>query len=110
MASPEHVQAIAQTLHASLSADSTTRRAAEAQLSGAEAQERFLLILLQLIGTGDGSVDVTARQTASVYFKNVVKKLWAGEEVSGQLYPVVRVVAAPAHGMMRMKKMRLWAR
>jgi 3-methyladenine DNA glycosylase AlkD len=85
MAAPEHVAAIAQTLHASLSSDAAVRRQAEATLGGAEAQQGFLLILLHLIGNADNTVDAVARQTGAVYFKNVVKKLWAedaAEEVS----------------------------
>ena len=80
MAAPEHVAAIAQTLHQSLSPDAASRRQAETTLGGAEGQQGFLLILLHLIGQSDGSVDSVARQTGAVYFKNVVKKLWAGEE------------------------------
>lgn len=50
-----------------------------------EAGSGFLLLVLQLVNTSE--VDMTVRQTGGVYFKNAVKRLWAGEEVSLEAFP-----------------------
>ena len=78
MANP--LQTLSTTFSASISPDTNIRRQAEAQLKQGEASPGFLLLLLQLVNSGEA--DITVRQTAGVYFKNAVKRLWAGEEVS----------------------------
>lgn len=78
MATPQ--QQVAQALIASLSPDASIRRQAEEQLRQGEQHPGFLLLLLQLVS--DPSAEAVAKQTGSVYFKNAVKRLWAGEDVS----------------------------
>jgi exportin-2 (importin alpha re-exporter) len=79
-ATPETLNALSGYLSATVSPDAATRRSAEESLRSGEAQPGFLQIVLHLVKS-DG-VDMTVRQAGGVYFKNVVKKLWAGEEVS----------------------------
>ena len=79
----DQLQALSGILSASISPDSTTRRQAENQLRESESTPGFLLLVLQLVNT-EGA-DLTVRQTGGVYFKNAVKRLWAGEEVSSSL-------------------------
>jgi hypothetical protein len=83
------LQTLSQTLTASISPDSTTRRQAEEALRQGESAPGFLLLVLQLVNSSE--VDLTVRQTGGVYFKNAVKRLWAGEEVSlfGSLYEMM---------------------
>ena len=80
--------ALSQTLASTVSPQAPIRRAAEEQLRHAEAQQGFLLAVLELVKSN--AVDMTTRQAGGVLFKNVVKRLWAGEEVSA---PVVAVLA-----------------
>ncbi|BEJ11174.1 hypothetical protein CspHIS471_0105960 [Cutaneotrichosporon sp. HIS471] len=61
-----------------VSPDATTRRTAEDSLRKAEAQPGFLQVVLELVRSD--SADAVVRQAAGVYFKNTVKRLWAGEE------------------------------
>lgn len=83
MASP--LQTLSTTLSASISPDSSVRRQAEDQLRQGEGSAGFLLLVLQLVNSSEA--DLTVRQTAGVYFKNVVKRLWAGEDVSHLVRP-----------------------
>jgi exportin-2 (importin alpha re-exporter) len=78
-ATPETLNALSSYLASTVSPDAATRRAAEDSLRQGEGQPGFLQLILQLVKS-DG-VDMTVRQAGGVYFKNVVKKLWAGEEV-----------------------------
>jgi exportin-2 (importin alpha re-exporter) len=77
---PEMLSLLCNTLTATVSPDATARRAAEEQLRTGEAQPGFLLLVLQLVKS-DG-VNMVVRQSGGVYFKNAVKRLWDGEEVS----------------------------
>lgn len=74
------LQTLSSTLTASISPDSSVRRQAEDQLRQGESSPGFLLLVLQLVNSGE--VDIVTRQTGGVYFKNAVKRLWGGEEVS----------------------------
>jgi exportin-2 (importin alpha re-exporter) len=76
--SPETLTALSTTLASTVSPDAATRRAAEEQLRQGEKQPGFLIVVLTLVNTG--TIDMVVRQTAGVYFKNAVKRLWTGEE------------------------------
>jgi exportin-2 (importin alpha re-exporter) len=76
MANP--LQNLSTTLSSSISPDANTRRQAEAALRQGEATPGFLLLVLQLVNTGEA--DLVVRQTAGVYFKNAVKRLWPDED------------------------------
>lgn len=78
-ATPETLNALSGYLSSTVSPDAATRRSAEESLKSGEGQAGFLQLVLHLVKS-DG-VDMTVRQAGGVYFKNVVKKLWAGEEV-----------------------------
>jgi exportin-2 (importin alpha re-exporter) len=78
-ANAETLGALSSYLSQSLSPDPPTRRAAEESLRQAEGQPGFLQIVLALVKE-DGA-EMVVRQSAGVYFKNVVKRLWSGEEV-----------------------------
>lgn len=78
-ATEQNLQFLSQTLTSTVSPDAATRRSAEESLRQAEKQAGFLLIVLQLVNTP--SADMVVRQTAGVYFKNAVKRLWVPEEV-----------------------------
>lgn len=79
-ANPESLDLLSRTLTSTVSPDAPTRRAAEESLRQGESQPGFLLLVLELVRS-DG-VDMVVRQAGGVYFKNVVKRLWDGEEVS----------------------------
>jgi exportin-2 (importin alpha re-exporter) len=79
-ATPETLQLLSNYLTSTVSPDAATRRAAEDSLRQAEKQPGFLILVLELVKS-DG-VDMLVRQAGGVYFKNVVKRLWSGEEVS----------------------------
>ena len=89
MATPEALQFLSTTLTSTVSPDAAIRRAAEEQLRQGEKQAGFLLLVLELVRS-DG-MDMVVRQSAGVYFKNVVKRLWDPEEV-GSSMPVSDVV------------------
>jgi exportin-2 (importin alpha re-exporter) len=84
-ATPETLNALSSYLASTVSPDASTRRAAEDSLRQGEGQAGFLQLILQLV-KNDG-VDMTVRQAGGVYFKNVVKRLWADEEVCGHPWP-----------------------
>ncbi|WWD17783.1 hypothetical protein CI109_102225 [Kwoniella shandongensis] len=77
-ATPETLSLLTTYLSSTVSPDAHTRRSAEESLRQAEAQQGFLLLVLELV-KADG-VDMVVRQAGGVYFKNAVKRLWAGEE------------------------------
>jgi exportin-2 (importin alpha re-exporter) len=77
-ASPETLSALSSTLVSTVSPDAALRRAAEDQLRQGEKQPGFLNVVLSLVNTA--TVDMVVRQTAGVYFKNAVRRLWSGEE------------------------------
>lgn len=79
-ASPETLQLLSNYLTSTVSPDAATRRAAEESLRQAEKQPGFLILVLELVKSE--GVDMLVRQAGGVYFKNVVKRLWSGEEVS----------------------------
>lgn len=79
-ADPATLQLLSQTLTSTVSPDRATRGAAEAQLRQGETQPGFLLLILELVKSDQ--VELVVRQSAGVYFKNVVKRLWDPEEVS----------------------------
>ena len=79
-ANPETLQLLSNTLSSTVSPDAPTRRTAEDSLRQGEAQPGFLLLVLELV-RNDG-VDMIVRQAGGVYFKNAVRRLWPGEEVS----------------------------
>ena len=67
-----------------LSADNTVRKEAEALLAQWEVSAGFSVSLLQLISTlstaAASGEDVAIRQSASVLFKNVVRRRWSPGE------------------------------
>ena len=68
-----------------ISADNASRKNAEAYIRSIESQPGFLVILLQLINRLSSSADikdVSIRQSASVLFKNVIKRKWSPDEDS----------------------------
>ncbi|WVR05966.1 hypothetical protein IAU60_002994 [Kwoniella sp. DSM 27419] len=77
-ATPETLGLLTTYLSSTVSPDAHARRSAEESLRQAEAQEGFLLLVLELV-KAEG-VDMVVRQAGGVYFKNAVKRLWAGEE------------------------------
>ncbi|RXK37557.1 importin-alpha export receptor [Tremella mesenterica] len=93
------------TLASTVSPSAPIRRAAEEQLRQAEAQPSFLLLVLELVKSN--GVDMTIRQAGGVLFKNVVKRLWGGEEdttistedkaaIKTQLVPIMISLGTPA--------------
>ncbi|KAK4688334.1 exportin-2 (importin alpha re-exporter), partial [Tremellales sp. Uapishka_1] len=103
-ATPETLQLLSQYLSSSLSPDPPTRKAAEESLRQAEAQPGFLLLVLALVK--EDAADMPVRQAGGVYFKNVVKRLWAGEEdvqivdadkesIKSQLVPIMIGLGTP---------------
>jgi hypothetical protein len=78
-ANAETLSALSAALTATVSSDATTRRSAEEQLRQGEKQPGFLLVVLDLVRSSE--VDKVVRQSGGVYFKNAIKRLWAGEEV-----------------------------
>jgi exportin-2 (importin alpha re-exporter) len=95
--SPETLTALSTTLASTVSPDSATRRAAEEQLRQGEKQPGFLIVVLTLVNTA--TIDMVVRQTAGVYFKNAVKRLWTGEEdVSEPRRRASTSVSAPRAG------------
>ncbi len=79
-ANSETLNFLSQTLTSTVSPDAQTRRSAEDSLRQGEAQPGFLLLVLELVRS-DG-VEMVVRQAGGVYFKNAVKRLWDGDEVS----------------------------
>ncbi|WRT64247.1 uncharacterized protein IL334_001178 [Kwoniella shivajii] len=77
-ATSETLSALSSYLSATVSSDAHARRSAEESLRQAEAQQGFLLLVLELAKAD--SVDPVVRQAGGVYFKNAVKRLWSGEE------------------------------
>ncbi|KAJ3119632.1 Exportin-2 [Physocladia obscura] len=67
-------QAIAQHIQNTLSAHQETRASAEAALSSAEQTPGFPLALLRVVAAHS---DLGVRVTSAVYFKNLIKRLWA---------------------------------
>lgn len=103
-ATPETIAALSQYLSNTVSPDAATRRSAEESLRQGEAQQGFLQLVLQLVGAD--STDMVVRQAAALYFKNVVKRLWEGEEevqiaeqdkaaIKGQLVPLMIALGTP---------------
>ena len=69
----------------SISADNASRKNAENFIRSVESQSGFLIVLLQLINRLSSSIDpkdLAIRQSASVLFKNVIKRKWSPEEDS----------------------------
>jgi exportin-2 (importin alpha re-exporter) len=67
--------------------DNNARKEAEKFLSNIELQSGFSLVLLHLISILSGSSnpqDIAIRQSASVLFKNLVKRRWCPEEEEDQ--------------------------
>jgi exportin-2 (importin alpha re-exporter) len=64
-----------------LSPQQTIRKEAENQLNQLELQSNFSMVILSLINnlssTSPVSEDASIRQSASVYFKNYIKKFWS---------------------------------
>ena len=79
-ANPENLQLLSNTLTSTVSPDASTRRTAEESLRQGESQPGFLLLVLELVR--NEGVDMIVRQAGGVYFKNAVRRLWPGEEVS----------------------------
>lgn len=70
-------------LQNTMSPITATRRQAEEMIKSTEAQGGFSLLLLTLISrlsVPASPDDIAVRQSASVYFKNLVKKRWAPED------------------------------
>jgi exportin-2 (importin alpha re-exporter) len=70
-------------LQNALSHDNTTRKGAEVFLEQYEGTPGFLLLVLSLVSRTIGSTspqDAAIRQSASVLFKNIVKRRWVSEE------------------------------
>ena len=79
-ATPATLTTLSEYLISTVSPDAATRRSAEDSLRSGEGQAGFLQIILHLVKME--GIDMTVRQAGGVYFKNAVKKLWSGEEVS----------------------------
>lgn len=92
-ATPENLQLLSNYLASTVSHDATTRRSAEESLRQAEKQPGFLILVLELVKSE--GVDMLVRQAGGVFFKNVVKRLWAGEEVISSCSSCARVQLTP---------------
>ncbi|KAL7424789.1 importin-alpha export receptor [Cryptotrichosporon argae] len=77
-ATPETLTLLSSYLANTVSPDAAARRSAEDSLRQAEAQQGFLLLVLELVKAD--AADMIVRQAGGVYFKNAVKRLWAGED------------------------------
>eukprot|EP01041_Mallomonas_annulata_P009929 gene9929-20647_t len=76
-------QSLRRVLLSLLSPDNNTRREAERYVTSCESQSGFTLALLNLVNVLSNSVipeDIAIRQSASVLFKNVIKRRWQTEE------------------------------
>ncbi|WWC58466.1 uncharacterized protein I303_101008 [Kwoniella dejecticola CBS 10117] len=96
--------ALSAYLSSTVSPDAHARRSAEESLRQAESQPGFLLLVLELVKSD--SAEMVVRQSGGVYFKNVVKRLWAGEEetqisledkeaIKKELVPVMIALGTP---------------
>lgn len=103
-ADQQSLAALSKYLGDTVSPDATARRAAEDSLRRAESQQGFLQVVLELVRSDSASSVV--RQAAGVYFKNTVKRLWAGDEdvqivqddktaVKNQLVPLMIALGTP---------------
>ncbi|OCF31081.1 importin-alpha export receptor [Kwoniella heveanensis BCC8398] len=103
-ATPETLSLLTTYLSSTVSPDAHARRNAEESLRQAEAQQGFLLLVLELVKAD--SVDMVVRQAGGVYFKNAVKRLWGGDEetqiapadktaIKAQLVPVMISLGTP---------------
>ncbi|WVQ82556.1 hypothetical protein IAT38_004685 [Cryptococcus sp. DSM 104549] len=103
-ATPEALAALSSYLSSTVSPDAHTRQNAEKSLRTGEASPGFLLLVLQIVQS-DG-IDMVVRQAGGVYFKNTVKRLWAGEEetqispadktaIKTQLVPLMIALGTP---------------
>lgn len=82
-ATTENLAMLSGLLTQSLSPDPSTRQQAEKNLNSAETQQGFLLLVLGLVR--DDRAEVTVRQAAGVYFKNVVRKRWSEVSTKSRL-------------------------
>eukprot|EP00118_Oscarella_pearsei_P025556 m.308373 g.308373 ORF g.308373 m.308373 type:complete len:973 (+) comp43881_c0_seq1:68-2986(+) len=72
--SQENIQALAEYLQQTISADSSVRRAAEKFLESIEGHTNYPLLLLHLLENEAASVEL--RVIAAITFKNYVKRNW----------------------------------
>jgi exportin-2 (importin alpha re-exporter) len=80
---PNDLSALREIILQSCAAHNETRRQAEALLAAQESQPGFSMMLLTLIDrltVPSSPEDVTIRQTASVMFKNLVKRKWVPQD------------------------------
>ena len=70
---------------ATLNPDLNQRKAAEEELGRAKLQPQCVLTVLQIL-TQEG-VDLAVRQSAAVFFKNLVKGHWAPEDETAYAVP-----------------------
>ena len=80
---------------ASFNADPAVRKRAEDELQASNEKDGFMLACFHLI-VGD-NVDMAARQAATIYFKNLVKKYWSSRKPDEQ--NEIKRLIIPALGM-----------
>ena len=87
-ATPENLTALRQLLQASfIQTDNSKRKEAESTLNSIQGQPGFSLVVLHLItllSAAVAGVDVAIRQSASVLFKNLVKRRWHSDDEEEQ--------------------------
>lgn len=78
--SPARIQELSQSLGQTLSPDASIRKTAERFLESLEGTPGYGILLLNLIGTE--SIPPVLRTSASVYFKNFIRRHWAVPDVA----------------------------
>lgn len=77
---PARIQQLSESLGQTLSPDANVRKTAERFLESLESSPSYGILLLSLVGTE--TVPPVLRTSASVYFKNFVKRYWSVPDVA----------------------------
>lgn len=77
---PARIQELSESLGQTLSPDAEVRKSAERFLESLESSANYGVLLLSLVGTE--SVPPVLRTSASVYFKNFVRRYWSVPDVA----------------------------